>query len=384
MEGGVHMSEFATIGKDLIIKALGRQANYIEESTGEIDIEASRCKECEFYLKNGGTDNSITGHCAFCEHKCYQITKKYINEKNRYRIDDRLRLKMNAIKILIYLHFQQPDQNGIVKNIRIKTLAEALDVEPRTILNNFMLLRDYGYICYCKTGYNTYNLLINGYKERTKKHGPGYLVVNQKWLSYILKAEDINGLRICIRETLNIDNLNAKGGSFYNTQESSYATIKRYLPSYYKRWSIKKTLDKNANIIRGIFDFNATQENVRFTLKSECVAKKCREELLITCKEAIRSFMSEFNENVNLAITDDVENDKYRYLMNYDTTVKPISLSADNVDNLAHLAVLYSYQQVEDALFIIHENYIMKDVPVANIGGLVRTIIEISANATIA
>jgi len=378
------MSEFATIGKDLIIKALGRQANYIEETTGEIDIEASGCHECESYLKNGGTDDSITGHCAFCEHKCYMVTKKYINEKNRYRVDDRLRLKMNAIKILMYLHFQQPDQNGIIKNIRVKDLAETLDVESRTIINNFLLLRDYGYICYCKTGCGTYNMLINGYKERTKKNGPGYLVVNQKWLSYILKAHDINGLRICIRETLNIDNLNAKGGSFYNTQESSYATIKRYLPSYHKRWSIQKTLTKNADIISGIFDFKATQENVRFTMKSECVAKKCREELLLKCKEAIRSFLQEFNENANLAITDDIEMDKYRCLMNYDTTVKPISLSSDNVDNLAHLAVQYSYQQVEDALFIIHENYIMKDEPVANIGGLVRTIIEISSNSAIA
>lgn len=378
------MSEFATIGKDLIIKALGRQANYIEESTDEINIEASGCHECEFYLKNGSTDNSNTGHCAFCDHKCYHVTKKYINEKNRFHVDDRLRLKLNAIKILIYLHFQQPDQNGIIKNIHVNTLAEALGVTSRTIINNFTLLRDYQYIYYCKIGCGTYNILINGYKERTKKNGPGYLVVNQKWLSYILKAEDINGLRICIRETLNIDNLNAKGGSFYNTKESPYSTIKRYLPSYYKRWSIIKTLEKNAEVIHGIFDFNMSQKSVRFTLKSECVAKKCREELLITCKDAIRSFMNEFNTNVNLAVTDDVENDKYKYLMNYDTAVKPISLSSDNVDNLAHLAVLYSYQQVEDALFIIHENYIMKNIPISNIGGLVRTIIEISANASIA
>lgn len=370
------MNTYANISKKLIVQALGRQGNYKEVLTDKIDVECSGCLSCPYYLQNHG-QHDPSGACSSCAQKQYIIETKYINEKNRYRVDDSLRLKTNAIKLLLYFHFLNPDSNGIAKNINTKELAEKLNVNHKTIWNNINLLCDYGYICWCRSYKGLINVLILGYKEQKEKNGPGYIVVNDEWFQHILKCSDVNSLRIMIRETMNIDNQNTTG-YFFNTKETSYENIRRYLPSYCKRFIIKDVMDKAEAVISGVFDTFIKDDVIRFTLKDSCSAKKRRESQLKENEQILRDFIKEYNKAINLSITDRVEDERFTYLNDTTTIVPSFAITASETANLAHLALSYGVDAIKDALYVVHRHYLAAGQEVKNIGGLVRTIVEYS------
>ena len=370
------MNTYANISKKLIVQALGRQGNYKEILTDKIDVENSGCLSCPYYLQNNG-QHDPSGACAACAQKQYIIETKYINEKNRYRVDDALRLKSNAIKMLLYFHFMDPDSNGIVKNINTKELAEKLNVNHKTIWNNINLLCDYGYICWCRSYKGLINVLILGYKEQREKNGPGYIVVNDEWFNHILKCSDVNSLRIMIRETMNIDNQNT-AGYFFNTKETSYDNMRRYLPSYCKRFIIKEVMEKSGDIIAGVFDTFIKDDIIRFTLKDSCAAKKRRDSQLKENEQLLRDFIKEYNQTINLSVTDKVEEERFTYLNDSTTIIPSFTITASETLNLAHLALSYGLESVKEALYVVHRHYIAAGQEVKNIGGLIRTIIEYS------
>lgn len=370
------MNTYANISKKLIVQALGRQGNYKEILTDKIDVESSGCLSCPYYLQNNG-QHDLTGDCAGCLNKQYIVETKYINEKNRYRVDDALRLKSNAIKLLLYFHFLNPDSNGIVKNINTKDLAEKLNINHKTVWNNINLLCDYGYICWCRSYKGLINILIQGYKEQKEKNGPGYIVVNDEWFRYILQCSDVNTLRIMIRETMNIDNQN-KSGYFFNTKETSYENMRRYLPAYCKRFIIKDVMERAGDIIAGVFDTFIKDDVIRFTLKDSCSAKKRREAQLRENDKILRDFIKEYNENINLSLTDKVLDERFTYLNDETKLVPSFLLSGTETANLAHLALSYGVDAVMNALIVVHRHYLSAGQEVKNIGGLVRTIIDYS------
>lgn len=98
-------------------------------------------------------------------------------------VDNRTSLRDTAVKILIYLHFQNPDSYGFMREISFGGLAKLLNVNRRTVMNNISTLVDYMYISrgtiYTR---GVYNFVIEGYKEQVEKGGPGYIVVNKQWL----------------------------------------------------------------------------------------------------------------------------------------------------------------------------------------------------------
>ena len=370
------MNTYANVSKKLIVQALGRQGNYKEILTDKIDVENSGCLNCPYYLKNNGQHDK-EGSCSNCPTRQFIIETKYINEKNRYRVDDTLRLKVNAIKLLLYFHFLNPDSNGIIKNINTKDIAEKLNVSHKTIWNNINLLCDYGYIYWCKSYKGLINILIQGYKEQKEKNGPGYIVVNDEWMGHIMKCDNINTLRIMIRETLNIDNQNTTG-YFFNTKETSYENMRRYLPSYCKRFIIKNVMEKAEDIISGVFETYIKDNTIRFTLKDSCLAKKRKDMQLKENERLLREFLKEYNENINLSLTDKVEDVRFAYLNEETRLVPSFSITGNETVNLAHLALTYGLEAVKEALFIVHRHYIAAGLQVKNIGGLVRTIMDYS------
>lgn len=370
------MNTYANISKRLIVQALGRQGNYKEILTDKVDIESSGCLCCSHYLKNRG-QHDMEGACSTCPSKQYMVEEKYINEKNRYRTDDSLRLKTNAIKLLLYIHFLNPDSNGIVKNINTKDIAEKLNVNHKTIWNNINLLCDYGYIYWCRSYKGLINVLIQGYKEQKEKYGSGYIVVNDEWMKHILKCNNVTTLRIMIRETMNIDNQNTTGYLF-NTKETSYDRMRRYLPSYCKRFVIKEAMKKAEDIIAGVFETSIKDDVIRFTLKESCSAKKRREEQLKENEKIIREFLKEYNKNINLSLTDRVEDERFAYLNNETRIVPAFSITGSETTNLAYLAISYGMEAVKNALYVVHRHYLSSGQEIRNIGGLVRTIIDYS------
>ncbi len=77
------------------------------------------------------------------------LTKKvYYNEKNKYGYKPRL--KSNAIKLFILLHFYNPNKFGIINNVSLKDLVHYLHCNIKTIINNLDILTMYGYLSYSK------------------------------------------------------------------------------------------------------------------------------------------------------------------------------------------------------------------------------------------
>lgn len=284
------MKSYADISKKLIVEALGPAKNHTEHvTTDKIDVEKSSCMNCIHYIRCMGNHN-LSGACAICDTKTYEIKTIYKNKKNQYGVRDRYRLKSTALRLLIYLHFLNPDTNGIIKNVDFKELAAVLNVHPKTIIYNIHLLTDYGYICYCNCSKGRYNVLIEGYKDQGMTHGSDYIVVNEEWLTRILVATDINCLRIIIMETEKIDDLNVNEKSIINTITNSYDEICRYLPKYVKPWHIRKSLKSCTEAIEGVFETVVLNDSIRFTLKDSCSTKK------------IRSKQKESNETSELAV----------------------------------------------------------------------------------
>lgn len=368
------MNQYANISKKLIVQALGRQGNYKEIITDKIDIEESGCLYCPYYIKNGGCSDKEKC-CSSCDHKKYVIETKYINEKNRYHVNDTLRLKTNAIKLLLCLHFLSPDSNGIVKNVDLKELARDLHVNPKTIWNNINLLTDYGYIAWCRSYKGLINVLLIGYKEQREKHGPGYIVVNKEWMSHVLECKDIVTMRILIRETLHIDNQN-HSGYLFNTKETSYHEMRRYLPGYCKPFIIKNAMERSSTILSGVFDTFVKGNTVKFTLKDTCAAKKNRDLQVKKNEQLLREFLKEYNSIINRSLTDTIEDERFAYLNEESSSISGIHITGSQTSNLAYLSLNYGIKEVENALITAHRYCTCAGEEMRNPGSLVRTIVE--------
>ena len=357
------MNQYANISKKLIVQALGRQGNFKEVSTDIIDEEESGCRECQYFIRNSGT-HDCAGACANCAHKFYKTKIVYHNEKDRFRIGDRLRLKTNALKFLLYIHFLNPDSNGVVKSVDLRQVAKHLNVHYKTVINNLNLLRDYGYVYYCNDGNGLHNLLIEGYAKQREKNSGGYIVVNKEWLSHILKASDTTAIRIIIRETMHIDDRNTKVNTSVNVIEESFHAIRRYLPKYIKRWKIKKCMQQCEEALSGVFDTEVSEKGIVFILKESCQAKTIRTNQLQEWKEEINRFVGDLNDNADRALDDAVEDPRFTYMNFCEKAIPLLKLKTSDVESIAHLALKAGLDSIKKGILHIHKNYAMQgDAP---------------------
>lgn len=364
------MLKFASVGKSILIQAVGIQANFIEErDTGVIDKQNSGCFDCIHSFDENDT------YCKNCLSKCYLKEKIYHNEKNRYGFGTRL--KSNAVKLLLYFHFLRPDENGIIKNVSLKETASYLKCDVRTIYNNMKLLDAYGYIKYTKTYEGTRNILILSYKDAFKKAsegGRGYVVMNKPLLDKLIEIDNIITLRLFIRNLVELDSHNMNDESApVNMLTKSYSQLKRELPTYCKKNIIDKALSHKDKL----FFIKKSESGITFSLNEEYIGKRKRKEHTKYCTYHLNKFIEIFNESVlknrQKTLTD---SDPHYNLLYSVITPRFIKALPDDIYNLAQLAVYYSVEEVEDALINAWEYYQYKDEEIESYGAVVRTFIE--------
>lgn len=385
------MNNFANIGKAVLIQALGLQKNYSEiaESTiEELDYNNDICKECKCHAimtafsKDSNEYKDALSTCLNCSHKMYTtktVYKKiYHNEKNRYGYKPRL--KSNSIKLLLLLHFYNPDKFGIIKNLDTKTLASQLNCDIKTIRNNVKILCQYSYISYSKVDTYKFNLCLNDYQNYylpANKGGRGFFVLSKELLNEILSIDNLLSLRIHLRELIEIDNLNAKGP--FTAVSKTFKELQLSLPDYCKPCIIKKSISAGSRI----FDVLIKTSSIRFEINDSFNARKQKAECYNFYIEKFNQFITEFNQaatylNTNTATApqqfvkffnsnylSDLKADHYKLLYFKDF----------EIEDLAQLSVQYSYEIVCDALSHVYQDYVLYDKKIINLGGLVRTII---------
>lgn len=389
------LDNFTNIGKAVLLQAIGLQKNYteIKESTVEvIDYNNAACSDCKYrailnaFEPNSEAYEAALEACKNCPKKVFTtetIYKKiYHNEKNRYAQNSyKPRLKTNAVKLLLALHFFHPDRFGIIKNIDIRELASLLACDIKTIRNNLCILNKYSYITYSKPDTYLITVCLNDYENYylpAKKGGRGFFVMSFELFKQLLKIRTLVTLRIYLRELIDIDNLNISGGPF-TAVSKSFKDIKHSLPDYCKPHVIKKAIQQENEI----FNITLKEFSVRFEIKDEYNSKQQKEKCYNYYIDKFTAFISEFN---NIAVSLNVNNIKpEKYAFYFDIVPSEyyhlLYLKDFEIEDLAMLSIQYSYDTVLYALSSVYKTYILNDRKINNLGGLVRTVINSQLNS---
>ena len=382
------LDNFTNIGKAVLIQALGIQQNYttiIDSSVEVTDYSNDNCSTCKYkaIIESFSSDNDIykmaIDNCNNCPHRILttkNVTKKiYHNEKNRYGY--RPMLKSNALKLFMLLHFYHPDRFGIIKEINIKELASILKCNIKTIWNNLDILSSYTYISYSKTSSSIISLLINDYENYylpANKNGRGFFMLSKELITKLFDINSIVTLRIYLRELINLDSSNLKGQA--SVDHKSISEIRHMLPKYCKPCIIKQHM---SNSDADIFNVTINDNIIRFEISSRYIAKKQKQILLEENIDRLKSFINDFNTVIPNINSGDIPPVRFREFINIDTNIsnyKLIKISKLDLEDLANIAVHYSFDLLMYALADIYRQYIVYERSIKNIPGLVSTIIR--------
>lgn len=382
------LDNFTNIGKAVLIQALGIQKNYttiIENTVEVVDYSNPSCSSCKYkaIIENFDKDSDMyktaSTYCADCPNKLLttqNVTKKvYHNEKNRYGY--RPMLKSNALKLLLLLHFFHPDRFGIIKNVDTREIAQKLNCNIKTVWNNLEILSSYTYISYSKTDTYSINLILNDYENYylpAHKNGRGFLVLSFDLLNKIILLDSLVTLRIYLRELINLDNANLKGQA--SVDHKTFKDIRQVLPAYCKPCIIKKSIE---NASTDIFTTSINNNIIRFEIDKRYIAKNQKTILLQETTDKLKKFIMDFNSVIPEVNSGEIQPEKYNSFLPVDYDIvyyKLISIKKDELDDLANIAIHYSYDLMMLALSNVYKQYILFDKPIKNLPGLVSSIVR--------
>ncbi len=382
------MDNFANIGKAVLIQALGLQKNYsevVESTIDVIDYSNPECANCKWnaihstFQTGDALYEQATLSCAQCPHKQFSsqnvYKKVYHNERNRYGYKPRL--KNNAIRLLLLLHFLRPDQYGIIQDIDCHELASELNCNIKTVFHNLEILSTYHYISYSKLEPYKINLClsdIESYYLPAQKGGRGFLVMSKELLQKILALPNLLSLRIHLRELIELDTLSIKT-PFYAISKK-YSDLKRLLPEYCKPCMIRSSL-KDCN---DIFDMSFEEYLIRFELQEQFNSKFQKDKLYQEYLTSFENFLLEFNAEIPKINTSTSRNPIFDDFLHCDASFTPdefslIQWTDIDLEDLAQLALQYSYNRILWALSIVYRTYMIPKRKITNLGGLLRTIV---------
>lgn len=393
----MELNHFARIGKGVLSKAIGLQANHIEyyeKGPDTLDEPASGCYGCQIHqLKDeltllglSGDADRIHTMCRECSASVWKPSytrKVYVNERNRYGYQPTL--KTNAIKLLLLYHFLQPDAQGFIRNVNVKELAATLGCSLPTILSCNRALQKYDY-CYTCDGMfsGTINVFLPEYKNYHKtaaEGGRGYITMSDSMLDKLLGISLLNTLRLNLKGVLVVDNASCQEAKNAPLRPvtSTYSSLRGFLPKYCKRNIIKTALMQDDSI----FQLDFQEKTVAFHIREEYAQRKLRDAMVADTAEELMEYVETVNDLLEMA--DDailpVEREPYEKMLSafhIETSPKypPLSLKITDYEDLASLAVQYNIHMVRVALGHIYSKYVCRNHPVDSMGALARTFIR--------
>lgn len=388
------MDNFTNIGKAVLIQALGIQKNYttiVEKTIEVVDYSNPVCSTCKYkeiintFDKNSDMYKTASTYCNNCPNKkltIQDVTKKvYHNEKNRYGY--RPMLKSNALKLFLTLHFFHPDRFGIIKNVDTRVIANILNCNIKTVWNNLEILSKYTYISYSKIDNHFINIILNDYESYylpANKNGRGFLVLSNDLLSKIISIDSLITLRIYLREIINLDNSNLKGQA--SVDHKTINDIRQILPAYCKPCIIRKSI---LNTSGDIFTTTINENIIRFEIDNKYLAKNQKNILLNENKEKLINFIYEFNSDIPEINSGKIQPIKYNSFIPTDINLsyfKLISIKKDDLEDIANIAVHYSYDLVMMALSDVYKQYILYDKNIKNLPGLISSLLRTHLNSS--
>lgn len=393
------LDNFSNIGKAVLIQALGIQKNYTEiiETTKQvIDYSNSFCKDCrckaiiDSFEPDSQAYKDAYAACCNCPNKTFaqeNVYKKiYHNEKNRY--GSKVMLKTNALKLFLLLHFYHPDRHGIIRSLDTSELAVYLGCNEKTIWNNLDILSQYSYISYSKNNTHDVTILLSDYSNYFlpgNMHGSGFIVFSSELLNRLIKLKSIVAMRVFLREIINLDNTNLKGQACVDYKK--IGELRKLLPEYCKPCIIKN----NIFVENDIFDVSIEDNVIRFEIDQHFIGKNQKARAHDEFENSLQIFMKDFNSFVPIVNSGQAPPALYKEFFTssnfnscsgYDSSFRFIVLTDIEIDDLATLAVHYSFNNVITALAEVYNSYIMKQIKIKNLAGLVSAIIRSQINTS--
>ena len=397
MYSAINLKQFANIGNAILIKALGIQENYKEETiTNIVDEESTGCYSCKNYIilhsslqsneankLYNDLKTTCQSECDTCPEKVYCKKTIYHNERNKYGYLPRL--KANAIKLLLAYHLIGLDNNGVIKNINIKALADLLKCSRKTIINNNATLQKYGYLYHSSSGNDNINIFIpeaKNYYLPANKGGRGYFPISKPLFEELLKCKNLNELRIIIRELIAFNISPIKN---LTTTIRNMTDIRRNLPKYCRPNVIRRAV----NSITTIFTTNIIEKNidkiekVRFRLIDRFNVSIDKENRIKYYKEQFTEFINTLNEEIvtlnstNTTAVDLKHPELKPYKDKLDDAPYLVRMSELQIYDIASLSLQTSYEDVTSCFMEVYFTYYGHGEKPRNPAGLLRHIINL-------
>lgn len=209
------MKIMAKVGMKTLLNMVGIKKN---SKTTYIEKDCSKCPNSKASLRKEFERNVVIGRfkndqydlfmsIMYKPDECMNCIGQeriiYDNEKNRYQLQSLSKLTKSQIFQMLYYHFKCKS-DGLVLHEDIKETAKSINCSEETVKNNLDFLSNEGYIGFTKQNRSRiYNLSITGYSDyhsKKEQGGRGYLYFSMHQFKDLLKVNNINELRILIRE----------------------------------------------------------------------------------------------------------------------------------------------------------------------------------------
>ena len=338
------LTKTAPVGQAVLRNAICLKQNHIIYKDEKVfDPVATGCDRCSMR----GQSNL----CADCLLKIYKTEKKkvYVNEKSRY--GEKQRLNRNAILLFLWLHFDNPDENGFIKRVDVVDVAEMLKCHPRTVVNNLHELSEYGYIAISKLpvpGYYAIHLSdYRDYFKQAKNGGRGYVTVSYEMFTRLCEQRSINALRLAVRGILTSTEQMIRNGL---VEDRTYKDVKNELPAYVTKREIRDII--HSEPFQMLFTVSAKKKYTFSYQLKPAYTNNVRDALVEDCKKAVLSYIHTINEN-----------NKKNFL-----------LKDEDVKNIADIGAKYPLPFIIKAVETVYKTYVCKTLPIQDVGALVRTI----------
>lgn len=259
-------------------------------------------------------------------------------------------LSKYQIQQMILYHFLHMDERGVIRDVSEQEIAKKIGCTIRTVRNNNAQLAEIGLIYY-SNGSHGINIKLVGYEDYFAQKGYGYVEFDQSFLDTLKEKENVNSLRLEIRQEVKYDDFEVKRKTKKDTTpiRISFHDLKLALPKY---THYKSMIEYIAASGSDTFDTEMKGSDIIFTLKDGRLSRK----------EIKQNKVKEFRD----IITEFV--DKYKALS---------IIGQQGIADFVQLAIEYNMNNLLPALeeLLVMEFLIGEDTTISY-GARVRTIIR--------
>lgn len=287
-----------------------------------------------------------------------------------------------AIKLFLLYHFFAKNKYYIAKNLPLRLVSKLLNVSITTVKRNNELLQRLNFIHATEVDTNTYDICITDIDKlhKTEKEGgKGYITLPKKKLQQLLGMNNINNLRVTIKELLKADMDTNK----YNKKISGMkiSIIKEALPFYLRRGrkgieEILKSENSMFKVTNIDFEKNICEVDISNYEKKDVLRSNLEKSLF----DSLDNFIRE--NNICLLSDKEIELDTQENRYSTLNMIEELENATEEdkyknrVNNLVQLSIEYGAKTIRNMLLYVQRRYITGEgISIKNIGGFIRSLI---------